>query len=367
MKKKKSNLTPKQKEAIQAARKLVARIGGDAMSLHRVDMTDIDPDILKLVSDTQTRLMTQYAGKLIKTGAYGKPKNEVLDNNVIDLSQWEFMDVNNPGKEILDTIKSWHDEFLALDDTEKFLFFCPCFKEGVLRIDVDRYVYWNVVKTDLKTNVITLFLQDYNDSHELWEPGVSGQVTFKAAEGSSAEVQAIFPTCRLYEDIYAMISPKSMGWNEFETKLWKVGCIEHGQAFTERLAAMDKYPVTELGAMFMHNISLVNMALNKQKAKVRHDYGKNDGVRHETRLPADNEAKKKIRAVSGIVIKSDKPPRRPTRQSVVRYGIESWTCRGHIRRLKSGRLVPVRPSIHHRKALAGSRQDPINTTLIFKE
>lgn len=366
MKKKKGNLSPKQQDAIRAAKKLVERT---QVSTGHVNMDDLNKDALELVSSTQKKLMRQYNDKLVKTGTYGKPRNEVLDNDTIDISKWEFMDFNDPSQEIMDTIRSWRDEFITLPDNEKILFFCPCFKRGVLRISTDRLIYWDVVKVDVDTGTVRLFLHDYKDDKDMWEPGVSGEIEITSADESSAEILAISPTCHVYEDIYTMLSPKGLGWNEFETKLWKTGCIEHGKRFTEMLESMDKHPVSELGAIFMHNISLVNMAMNKQKTKIRHEpsRGKNKDVRHEAISPDDDRPERKVRAISGLVVKSKKPPRRPTRQSVIRYAMESWSCRGHIRRLKSGRLVHVSPSVHHRKALAGSRQDPINTTLILKE
>lgn len=369
MKKKKNKLSPKQQEAISVAKKLVERTTNAQLSSSRVEMGDLGTDALELVSSTQKKLMRQYNARLVETGTYGKSRDEVLDHDTIDVSEWEFMDANNPGQEIMDTIKSWRDEFVALPNKEKILFFCPCFKNGVLKLSTNRLIYWDVIKIDIESNAVRLFLHDYKDDQDMWEPGVSGEIEIKAADESSAEIQAISHTCRMYEDIYTMLSPKNMGWNEFETKLWKTGCVEHGKRFTDMLAAMDKHPVSELGAIFMHNISLVNMALNKQKAKLRHEPNqeKNECVKHEAIPPGDNKPERKVRAISGLVVKSEKPPRRPTRQSVIKYSMESWSCRGHVRRLKSGRLVHVSPSVHHRKALAGSRQDPINTTIIFKE
>lgn len=370
-KKKKNNFTPKEKAFLQDAKKLAVFSAETNLRMEHVTTPDVSKERAKEIASIQSKLLKQYDRVLVSSGTYGRSKEEVLSDNVIDLSQWEFMEYNNPTEEITATIDSWKKEFIDLPDTEKILFFCPCFKQGTLKITDNRYITWNVLKTDIENHSITMHLTDYTEADDIWEPGTSGTVTVKTMTESNASLESDLSTLVTYSKIFQLLSPKKLGWSKFEEKLWEVSTVYHAWLFENGLSKKDTNPANELGTIFVHNISLVNMALNKSKAKLpqnsRQKYGKDEESKPEIIANGAPSPIRKVRTIKGLQIKSERPPRRPTKQSVIKYSMESWACRGHMRRLKSGRLVPVSPSVHHRKILAHNEQKPPKTTIILKE
>lgn len=370
-KKKKNNFTPKEKAFLQDAKKLALFSAETNLRMGHVTTPDVSKERAKEIAGVQAKLLKQYNHVLVSSGTYGRPKEDVLSDNVIDLSQWEFMEYNNPTEEITATIDSWKKEFIDLPDTEKILFFCPCFKQGTLKIANNRYIAWDVLKTDLENHAITMHLTDYTEADDIWEPGTSGTITVRTMTASNASLESDLSTLMTYSKIFQLLSPKKLGWSKFEEKLWETSTVYHAWLFENGLNKKDTNPINELGTIFIHNISLVNMALNKNKAKLSQNSRQRRDKDEESKpkiLTDDAPAPvRKIRTIKGLQIKSEKPPRKPTRQSVIKYSMESWACRGHMRRLKSGKLVPVSPSVHHRKILADNKQEPPKSTIILKE
>ena len=260
-KKKKNNFTPKEKAFLQDAKKLAVFSAETNLRMEHVTTPDVSKERAKEIASIQSKLLKQYDRVLVSSGTYGRSKEEVLSDNVIDLSQWEFMEYNNPTEEITATIDSWKKEFIDLPDTEKILFFCPCFKQGTLKITDNRYITWNVLKTDIENHSITMHLTDYTEADDIWEPGTSGTVTVKTMTESNASLESDLSTLVTYSKIFQLLSPKKLGWSKFEEKLWEVSTVYHAWLFENGLSKKDTNPANELGTIFVHNISLVNMAL----------------------------------------------------------------------------------------------------------
>ena len=61
----------------------------------------------------------------------------------------------------------------------------------------------------------------------------------------------------------------------------------------------------------------------------------------------------------------EKPPRMPSKESVIKYKTAVWIARGGIRHMKNGKLVPFRESVRHRKCLQSDANDDIPATKII--
>lgn len=358
-KKKKSSLSQKEKQLLQSAKILLRK----AINANDPAYNQYIPDEhLDIITTTQKRLLHQYAERLIRQNIYGQTQETITSLNMLDVSEWPLAQENR-SQEANDIIEKWGQSFNKRPDTEKFLFLCPCFNEGTLRLQENRYIYWKVTRVDLENKQFDIKLHDYLYSHNTWEPGTSGLLTIKETNGEQIEITADTQNSITYSVIYSMLSQKSMGWTDFETQIWKTTMLEHARQHENFLDSLNKHPVSELGTIFINIISYVNMALSENKPKAK---PKTKTHKTQFKTTTGTPTERKLRTINTLKITSDKPPRVPTRKSIVKYTIESWTCRGHTRRLKSGRLIYVKPSVHHRKALANNRQEPINTTLKLK-
>lgn len=358
-KKKKSSLSQKEKQLIQSAKILLRKALNPNDPLYN---EYIPNEHLDIITTTQKRLLHQYAKRLIRQNIYGQTQEAITSLNMLDVSEWPLAQEKR-SQEANDIIQKWGQEFHERPDIEKFLFLCPCFNEGTLRLQKDRYIHWKVTRVDLENKQFDIKLFDYLYSHDTWEPGTSGLLTVTETGGEQIEIIPDAQDNVTYSVIYSMLSPKSMGWTEFEAQIWKTTMLEHARQREEFLDSLDKHPLSELGTIFITIISYVNMALSENKPKAK---PKTKTNKTQVKTTIGTPPEKKLRTINTLKITSDKPPRVPTRKSIIKYSIESWTCRGHTRRLKSGRLIYVKPSVHHRKALANNQQEPINTTLKLK-
>lgn len=230
----------------------------------------------------------------------------------------------------------------------------PCFREGVFRLNICRYLYWKINELDIEAKTIDVFLQDYCFDHGIWNIGTSARVVldYKACDLKN-EIGITIKDHSSSLDLYRAISYDDLGWNENQIYLWEKMILPY-------TPSDQKASCNDLIVYFRVMTGLANQALWKNKPKAVRSKQSPSGKRIVApRDEKDAEMPKKIiRKVGAIEMRSEKPPRLPSRETVVKYKVASWKCRGGVRRLKSGKVVPFKESIKHRKCLAGNNDVP---------
>lgn len=260
--------------------------------------------------------------------------------------------------------------------------YIPCFSEGVLQLNTDRYVYWKVAKVDTTENAMDVFICDYNRIGGVWQMGVSTDVHYRFWDVDkvrerytvdtvryvtvSGGVNVQLDNCREYSKIYRLLSMDSFSWSEKEREIWNKFIANAEADEKQNLSLKGSNSCYELSKIFTHFVMLSNQELwlNKPKA-VRSGRSTSETVR-KTKVGERKDVKKIVRTVDGIKMTSPKPPRLPSADSVIHYKTAVWTARGGVRRMKNGKLVPFKESVRHRKCLQKVDDQVPQTTIRLK-
>lgn len=260
--------------------------------------------------------------------------------------------------------------------------YIPCFSEGVLQLNTDRYVYWKVAKVDTTENAMDVFICDYNRIGGVWQMGVSTDVHYRFWDVDkvrerytvdtvryvtvSGGVNVQLDNCREYSKIYRLLPMDSFSWSEKEREIWNKFIANAEADEKQNLSLKGSNSCYELSKIFTHFVMLSNQELwlNKPKA-VRSGRSTSETVR-KTKVGERKDVKKIVRTVGGIKMTSPKPPRLPSADSVIHYKTAVWTARGGVRRMKNGKLVPFKESVRHRKCLQKEDDQVPQTTIRLK-
>lgn len=260
--------------------------------------------------------------------------------------------------------------------------YIPCFSEGVLQLNTDRYVYWKVAKVDTTENAMDVFICDYNRIGGVWQMGVSTDVHYRFWDVDkvrerytvdtvryvtvSGGVNVQLDNCREYSKIYRLLPMDSFSWSEKEREIWNKFIANAEADEKQNLSLKGSNSCYELSKIFTHFVMLSNQELwlNKPKA-VRSGRSTSETVR-KTKVGERKDVKKIVRTVGGIKMTSPKPPRLLSADSVIHYKTAVWTARGGVRRMKNGKLVPFKESVRHRKCLQKVDDRVPQTTIRLK-
>lgn len=260
--------------------------------------------------------------------------------------------------------------------------YIPCFSEGAMQLNTDRYVYWKVAKVDTTEGAMDVFICDYNRIGSVWQMGVSTDVHYQFWDADkvrerytvdtvryvtvSGGVNVQLDNCREYSKIYRLLPMDSFSWSEKEREIWNKFIANAETDEKQNLSLKGSNSCYELSKIFTHFVMLSNQELwlNKPKA-VRSGRSTSETVR-KTKVGERKDVKKIVRTVGGIKMTSPKPPRLPSADSIIHYKTAVWTARGGVRRMKNGKLVPFKESVRHRKCLQKVDDQVPQTTIRLK-
>lgn len=335
------------------------------------------------MANTGRELLREYNDALLCAGI-AMSRAEIKTKNRIDLR----------GLCTYEKYKGKADEKNRIPDidgkrlTSEFLYsnywycYIPCFSEGVLQLNTDRYVYWKVAKVDTTENAMDVFICDYNRIGGVWQMGVSTDVHYQFWDADkvrerytvdtvryvtvSGGVNVQLDNCREYSKIYRLLPMDSFSWSEKEREIWNKFIANAETDEKQNLSLKGSNSCYELSKIFTHFVMLSNQELwlNKPKA-VRSGRSTSETVR-KTKVGERKDVKKIVRTVGGIKMTSPKPPRLPSADSVIHYKTAVWTARGGVRRMKNGKLVPFKESVRHRKCLQKEDDQVPQTTIRLK-
>ena len=237
----------------------------------------------------------------------------------------------------------------------------PPFKEGVLRINKQRYVKWEVYEVNEADHSYRVILYDYA-RNKVWglEHLAVGYIGWDNDEPTGKRFKFKVDGDTMYEIIRRHLFEEGeiKGWSKDDLLYFKTVVIPYFESVTHKEEDLDSLLAHFAGLMIKTNIQLSN---NKPKA-IR---GSGNKIKTEAGEVDKNPKPRITRALAnGILISSVKIPRAMSPDTIRKYHIEAWRSRGHVRHYKSGKTVYVRESIHHRKCLITEEKPIIPQTII---
>lgn len=323
---------------------------------------------LLYMAGTGRELLREYNDALVREGI-AMSRAEIKTKNRIDLrglcTYKKYKGIADEKNRIPDI----HGKRLTSEFLYDNYWYCyiPCFSEGVMQLNTDRYVYWKVAKVDTTESTMDVFICDYNRIGSVWQMGVSTDVHYQFWDANkvrekytvdtvryvtvSGGVNVQLDNCREYSEIYRLLHMDSFSWSGKERDIWNKFIANAEAGEKQNLSSKGSNSCYELSKIFTHFVMLSNQELwlNKPKA-VRSGHGTSETAR-KTEAGERKDVKKIVRTVGGIKMTSPKPPRLPSADSVIHYKTAVWTARGGVRRMKNGKLVPFKESVRHRKCL----------------
>lgn len=315
------------------------------------------------------RLNREYNKALIDTG-YGMSYSALKSLDTIDLrnvfSQTGYdRDCIGPETALPDID---HIVKKIGETTDGFLFL-PCFEEGCVRTNTNRYMYWKILELDTTNEVpyAVVRVQDYvrtTSTTSDWIPGTRVDIKFRLNDCRIVSVL----NANTYYDIYKQIDYKTqIKWSEDDIYLWEQYIIKHSKTAKEKI--IPEQNGTILLMHFTTYMYITNRLLQEQKLsrgkKPDKPPQRHAGIR--TECTAKNAPARLVRAIgnadSQVVITSEKVPKPPSEEYVRHYSVASWKVRATIRHYANGKTVYVRETVHKRHALSGSDSAVPATTL----
>lgn len=153
--------------------------------------------------------------------------------------------------------------------------------------------------------------------------------------------------------LYRLIPHKQLKWNDADMVVWEHYVVNSRPRLGEKNdSEVDLEAIDELINLFCICCQCVNYTI-AQAYKSTNRQPRSKTVTEDTAIelgfPCDL-TDRIYRTIGGVTIVSDKRIE-PVEKRVIRYTKTNWMTRGHIRRLKSGKTVFVRPYESHRHGL----------------
>lgn len=318
-------------------------------------------------------LAADYNTELLKRG-YGWSREQLEnDFDLIDMRAAFPKQPNNHDIAESSLYDSAHSEYEQ--KVGPFAAAVPCFNEGVLQLNTDRYIYFRVTELDIDRQLIRVFVHDHM-FWGCWTPGMSGEIGFVHTHDKRIVTDNDKPDKILFPKLYRMIKPEKFPeWTETDREIWENEAITVADSLDKTTAAQGYSALSVLAMRFFWAISLCNclMSQNKMKTQKPKAGEKAKQVKRSDEeleaLRAAGAPARVTRVIGPVRTRSQERPRVMTERKAAFYRIPKWTQAGHWRYYrKTGKRVWIEPQIKTRKALKGAdSKPPVKTTLTARE
>ena len=256
-------------------------------------------DHLKLyetTSDLQD-LIKDYNFKLIDHGLAVK-RSQLRKNDTINVQ--DICEYSNDDEWSLPKIPfgKFDIEQTIYEMPDLWHYLIPCFKTGILQLNTARYIYFDVLDSNVENKSIMVELIDYFRDDSIWQRGISEIVAFNLKDFNQATFQRkmsnyatqlllkqkgdlsrneIFTKINLavlgnfirdviientqmtYADIYQWLSKDDLKWTNYQYDLWKKIIVTYSQKFldlTERQQHFDFLLIWYTAFIITSNIAI---------------------------------------------------------------------------------------------------------------
>lgn len=319
------------------------------------------------------RIFNEYTEKLLENG-FGHTYEQIQNMNFIDARP--LFPRHGYAFSAMPNIKITNEEYEFSKQNEFFYSIIPCFEEGVIQINRDRYIYWKILDIQPHCKKLTVKIEDYEVSTDSdWWCGIHSCLNISVRDDNGTETYSIsFNTDYKNERnapfsvIYNLLDlKKELHWHTRERELWKKYIRRHAETNDKVYEDNNLSACVIFGDLFIKIMTKINYYLSQNKPSRPTGLKRTaKGARKEIITEQNNVPERFTRKVGRLTVNSEKPPKAPTEATIVKYKIPSWTTRGYIRRYKTGKVTYVKPSVHHRKCLHNDNAES-KTTILFDE
>lgn len=334
------------------------------------------------VSDSGIRLMARYAEKIKKVpmehcmrlheqlyAQYNQELTRRFEARHGILSRMDTIDIST--KTSIDPDINHETIFTCVPDP--ILSATPCYEKGILRIDPNVFIYFEVKELDLEGGKIKIFLHAFRTqtvAGNVVEPGISGTMLVSAyVDGDQPKLRVQNPNAgdmKFFTDLYTELSPRELGWTADDVDYWQRVIVQNASNQLQRYRNQRIDPLENLGRQFCAYIAIVNVILERSKPKLLPDDPDQDTPENKSQDSGQKPEKKilnpapqkpydpdrpRVRVVQGVRFTSRHPPKKAA-QAIRQYKTPAWTVRGHTRTYKSGKTAYIKPGVRRRKGLA---------------
>lgn len=329
------------------------------------------PDELKKVAKLSETVLREYNAALVRNHI-GLSRAELMKQNIIDARALFDKPDNKHDLPDIRYIKN-KEKISDYIENADWLSCIPCFEEGVLQVNEDRFFYWKILNVNAEKKSYTIFIQDYGvQIPGVWEVGVAICADILSNDEFDKSKRNIILNndydeyfSANFTAIYRCLNlKKELKWNKQKRDIWKKYIIKHAEQIDNDLKENKTTSFISLARAFCHIICYVNASLktNKVSKPIHRKTITEKTVIKKEQKPTPERV---VRTVGTVIVKSKKPPRIPTEKTVIKYVIASWPTRGHIRHYKSGKTVYIKPTVHKRKCLQNENKET-KQTIVFK-
>lgn len=245
----------------------------------------------------------------------------------------------------------------VLDAVENnFYLALPPFKKGVLRINKQRYIEWNVdLAEDDGSYAVSLADYVFDIYNKVWYLNAIGQFLIVKTDDGGINIETVefhnavkifASNIKDYKDEIISEMDEVEGYKSKEEcfKGFSLALLRHNDVD-------EKIESDWLLGRFFLAIAETNVILQQSKLKTLRGSSKSKVKTMAGEIDTNPKPKKTRVLPNGVEFVSDKIPRVYDKDSIRKYTIESWHTRGHIRHYKNGKITYVKESVHHRKCL----------------
>ncbi len=300
-----------------------------------------------------TEYMQKFSAWLVETDRMASRK-ELKKLDTIDYSL--TLDPTKQTKSDLPAMSLSDECTAALDECWYMLI--PPLTRGCLRINVNRYIQFEVEKIDEERKRYAAVLADYAFDQGVWM--LNNTVTGYTSLELWNQNRRIFSECggaSMADLVLFALDNYDMEVWSYNEKLFLKEVVAPYLRSTEK-----EDDFQDIFAHFSMAIINTNYQLMQKKPKAVRGSG-----RRYKDVVGELEGNPKpqiVRTLSGgITISSVKVPKVPTTEVIRKYKLAAWNTRGHIRTYKNGKTTYVKPSVHHRKCLA-NKEEMVPQTII---
>lgn len=321
-------------------------------------------------------LCREYNMKLIDIG-YGMKRSAFKKLDFIDLRSLPTSRKNSPtemptfditsDKDYIEYIK---DVFVKNDMEDQVLdnalcLLIPPFTEFGFCFTPSRYAHMKVTGIDMIEHTVDIMVQDYtaNTGSIAWIAGTRCDARISISHerpGFIFDPESYVATINTSNAsdphvINNIIPLSEMHWNEKQKKLWRLVDDLYSKKTMDVLAENGRSSYVELVRYILHSCVISNYMLHankpviqrEMKEKAKQAMSKTEGQAIDKQIPD-----RRTRSVGLITVKSVKPPKRATPNTVRKWKVATWKARGGIRHMADGRVIPFKECVKHRKALS---------------
>lgn len=312
---------------------------------------EINREIQKIIWENQSKSMAQYHQQLVNGGmALSDEKLQSL--NVIDMRGCELIRQFQERDTFEQAMQAIQD---ANPGEMGFYNKIPCFTEGILLTDTygeDTKFYFKIIEFDQENKKAKLWIQLYKSN-----PFDKNQYVINAIETMSMEfdkeTQQTYAT-RLSDysmrELYTMFDPSPMKWTTLQKALW----FDMFEKIPPRLKNNTDQPICKHVMQYIMAANFIMGQTRESQDELLVNRGENmksSNTRSKRANKTQNSQPNQIiHTYNGlkIIYKKQYVQNRSGNRN---YVTPVWTTKGHVRKYKSGRIVYIPPTVHHRKAL----------------